>query len=86
MREWCSQQAEDLEVQTDTNVITIISTTNDEDIARLRFHPGDGTWTLHQIDPTRPRGFRSFEWAEPSPELEPLLEVITEDPTGVFWG
>lgn len=86
MREWCSQQGEDLEVRTETNVITIVATTNDEDIARLRFRPAEGTWTLHQIDPNRPRGFRRFEWAEPSLDLDPLLEVIAEDPTGVFWG
>ena len=53
-------------------------------IAQLRFDKDTGKWTLYCAD-------SNFRWhryniAESSGDLELLLKVIDEDPTGIFFG
>lgn len=86
VRAWCRQRGDGLEVVAATNVLTIRSHDPHADIARLPFDPQEGTWRLFQIDGSKAHGFRRFEWAEPSTEVDTLLDVVDEDPTGVFWG
>ena len=74
VREWCAQQGDHVVAEPSGNAITIV------DVASLHYRQADGDWELLDLDGHR------FEWAEPSPELEPLLDVVAEDPTGVFWG
>ena len=84
-----------LEVGVRANTLTIVErrrpwspeygpewTTNQ--IAQLRYHPENGTWSLHWRD----RNERWFPYAdtEPSSDVAPLLSEIDTDPTGIFWG
>lgn len=53
-------------------------------VAQLRYETGAGTWTLHWSD--RNGRWHLYNLVEPSPDVEPLLEEIDRDPTGIFWG
>ncbi len=53
-------------------------------IAQLRFQTGSGTWSLWWSD-------RNGRWLrvpdlDASPDIEQLLAVIDDDPSGAFWG
>ena len=53
-------------------------------MAQLRFDPSERTWSLY----CRDRNERWFVYDEvgPAPTVDPLLNEIGEDPTGIFWG
>jgi hypothetical protein len=53
-------------------------------VARLRRNSKTGFWTLYY--PYRNRGFRRYEYLEPSTLVDDLLVEIDEDPTCIFWG
>lgn len=95
--QWCAARDDEpsdvmrLEVEVAPNVIAIVNRrfdeADDEDIARLRYRPAEGVWVLYQVDAhSMAGGWRRFDLAEPSSDLAPLLRVVEDDPTGIFWG
>ena len=54
----------------------------DVPLAQIRFNETDGTWTLYYPD----RNCRWHEYydADTEKELDPLLQEIADDPTGIF--
>lgn len=53
-------------------------------IAQLRYSADDGAWTLHCCD--RNRRWHVYEFAEPTADLDELVDAIDLDRTGIFWG
>ncbi|MDQ2875188.1 MAG: DUF3024 domain-containing protein [Actinomycetota bacterium] len=53
-------------------------------IARLRYTPATGVWTLYWRD--RNLRFHRYDQLEPSPSIDDLLKEIDRDPTAIFWG
>jgi hypothetical protein len=53
-------------------------------IAQLRFEGPTATWTLWWSD--RNGRWHRYDDVGPTPDLDPLLREIDEDPTGIFWG
>ena len=53
-------------------------------VAQLRFDTKKHRWALFCRD--RNSQWLRYEPAPPTKKLEDLLAVISEDPTGVFWG
>jgi hypothetical protein len=53
-------------------------------VARFRFDPGSGLWTLHWRDPSG--GWRRYGEHPPTRNLEALLSEVDRDPTRIFWG
>lgn len=53
-------------------------------VGQLRYDEEASTWTLY----CRDRNERWFEYDNigPSADIQPLLEEIDADPTGIFWG
>jgi hypothetical protein len=51
-------------------------------VAQLRYDPADNTWTICWRDRT---GWRPLPALEPG-ELASVLEELTADPSGLFWG
>ena len=54
------------------------------DIARFRYNKTQDKWTLYYRD--RNNKWHPFPPAEPTSEFEALLDIVEEDPTGIFWG
>ena len=52
-------------------------------IAQLRFEPASKEWTLYAG--SYPDGWYALPDVESTADLESLLELIDDDPTGVFW-
>ena len=53
-------------------------------VAQLRYDAGDGMWTLHCAD--RNERWWPDDFAEPSPDIEELLDALDEDPSGIYCG
>lgn len=53
-------------------------------IARLRYTKKTGTWHLYCRDGEL--RFRRYDLAPPAATVDVLLDEISRDPTGVFWG
>lgn len=53
-------------------------------IARLRYTKARDEWSLYWRD--RNLKFHPYDLAEPSPDLQDLLDEIDADPTAIFWG
>lgn len=53
-------------------------------VAQLRYSTARGEWRLHC--PDRNGRFRLYSPAPATPVISGLLEEITADPTGIFWG
>jgi hypothetical protein len=53
-------------------------------IAQLRHDAAAGTWTLFWTD--RNRRWHRYDYLDPTPQLDDLLEEIDEDPFSMFWG
>jgi hypothetical protein len=53
-------------------------------VAQLRYDASEGTWSLYG----RLSSDRWFQYDDvaPAPTVVPLLEELTADPTGIFWG
>ena len=51
-------------------------------VAQLRYDAG--LWTLYCSDSSD--RWCIYDDVDPAPEVGPLLAVIDEDPTGIFWG
>ena len=84
-----------LEVVTKGNAITIVErrvpwspsagaewTTSG--IARFRYQPRLGTWSLYWCD--RHGGWHLCDLVQASPDVGPLIAEVERDPTGIFWG
>ncbi|MDX2343590.1 MAG: DUF3024 domain-containing protein [Acidimicrobiia bacterium] len=53
-------------------------------VARFRYTQVRGEWTLYCY---RSSGdFERFVFADPTPKIEDLLDVVDDDPTCIFWG
>lgn len=53
-------------------------------VARFRYTKSHNEWTLYCY---RGSGkVERFPLAEPTPHIETLLEIVDDDPTGIFWG
>ncbi|HEY4753084.1 MAG TPA: DUF3024 domain-containing protein, partial [Candidatus Limnocylindrales bacterium] len=52
-------------------------------VARLRFSPTNGQWTLFWFDRNRPA--HRYPGA-PSNTLDDLLRLVDQDSTAIFWG
>jgi hypothetical protein len=53
-------------------------------IARLRYTAATGLWSLYWRD--RNLKFHLYDLAEPTANVEALLDEIDRDPTSIFWG
>jgi len=53
-------------------------------IARFKYDRTAGTWTLWCAD--RNDRWHLYEYATPTKRLDPLLEAVERDQTGIFWG
>lgn len=53
-------------------------------IARLEYKGSDGTWTLYWRD--RNSKFHLYETIAPTRSIDDLLNEISADPAGIFWG
>jgi len=53
-------------------------------IARLRYDPTVGRWTLYWRD--RNLRWHRYDRIDPAPHVDPLLAEIDADPTAIFWG
>lgn len=53
-------------------------------IAQLRYSPDLDHWKLYRAD--RNSKWHRYDLAPPALSIEPLLAVIDQDPTGIFWG
>ncbi len=53
-------------------------------IARLRYTRSRGEWSLYWRD--RNLRFHEYDLAEPSANIQDLLDEIDSDPTCIFWG
>lgn len=53
-------------------------------VAQLRYNPDLNHWKLYCAD--RNARWHRYDLAPPARSIEPLLEEIDHDPTGVFWG
>ena len=53
-------------------------------IARLRYTKVRDEWSLYWRD--RNLKFHEYDLAEPSADLQDLLDEIDSDPTAIFWG
>src|SRR6516162_9433359 len=53
-------------------------------VAQLRYDPEHRTWTLYASD--RGGRWHRYPGAGPSEQLDPLLDAIAADSTGIFWG
>jgi hypothetical protein len=53
-------------------------------IARLRYTKARQEWSLYWRD--RNLNFHEYDLAEPSADIDDLLEEIDSDPTSIFWG
>lgn len=53
-------------------------------IARFRFHPASGLWSLYWHD--RNRRWRRYGDLTPTRNFEALLAEVDRDPTRIFWG
>ncbi len=53
-------------------------------VARLRYTKSRGEWSLYWRD--RNLKFREYDLADPSPNIQDLLDEIDHDPTNIFWG
>lgn len=53
-------------------------------VAQLRYDPTSRRWTLYCAD--RNGHWHRYERAEATNRVARLLDEITEDPTGIFWG
>jgi hypothetical protein len=53
-------------------------------IARLRDTKSRSRWSLYWRD--RHLKFHEYELADPTPDIQDLLDEIDRDPTSIFWG
>ncbi|MFG1649641.1 DUF3024 domain-containing protein [Micromonospora sp. NPDC049275] len=53
-------------------------------VAQLRYTATTGTWALYYRD--RNLRFHRYDHAPPSAAVSLLLDEISRDPTGIFWG
>ena len=53
-------------------------------IARFRFDPATGLWSLYWHD--RNRRWQRYEDTAPTKNLESLITEVDRDPTSIFWG
>jgi hypothetical protein len=53
-------------------------------VARLRHSSTAHTWTLYWGDSHGK--FHKYDQIEPSRSVQPLIDEMDRDPTGVFWG
>lgn len=53
-------------------------------IARLRYTTLRNEWALYWRD--RNLKFHEYDLADPSAEVQDLLDEVDRDPTGIFWG
>jgi hypothetical protein len=53
-------------------------------VARLRWNRAKGHWTLYWRD--RNLAFHEYQFANPTPRIQRLLDVIDHDETAIFWG
>ena len=53
-------------------------------VAQLRYDEPAGAWSLHCSDSHGQ--WHVFDHVRPSRTVQPLLAVIEDDPTGIFWG
>jgi hypothetical protein len=53
-------------------------------VAQFRYHPSDGTWTLHCAD--RNSRWHQYDDLDPNTDFRVLLQEVDADPTGIFWG
>lgn len=53
-------------------------------VARLRYTKSRGEWSLYWRD--RNLKFHQYDLAEPSPNIQDLLDEIDSDPTNIFGG
>jgi hypothetical protein len=53
-------------------------------IARLRYTKSRKRWSLYWRD--RNLEFHEYDLADPSPDVQNLLDEIDRDPTNIFWG
>jgi hypothetical protein len=53
-------------------------------IARLRYTKSRNRWSLYWRD--RNLKFHEYELADPTPDIQDLLDEIDRDPTSIFWG
>ena len=54
------------------------------DVAQFRYTSKSKEWVLHFRD--RYSHWHVFEYSGPSKNIEDLIKVVDEDPTGIFWG
>jgi hypothetical protein len=100
VRRFCAQrippEARDdvrLEVETRGQTVTILEVrspwrSGDEwtrlKVAQLRYDPEHRTWTLFSSD--RNGRWHRYPGGGPVEQLDPLLDAIAADTTGIFWG
>lgn len=53
-------------------------------VARFRYTHSRREWSLYWID--RNLKFHRFEPAPPTPHVDELIDIVKQDPTGIFWG
>jgi hypothetical protein len=53
-------------------------------IARLRYTKSRNRWSRYWRD--RNLKFHEYELADPTPDIQDLLDEIDRDPTSIFWG
>jgi hypothetical protein len=53
-------------------------------VAQLRYTAGNGLWTLYCAD--RNGRWHPYHQSKPTNRVTELLDEITDDPTGIFWG
>ena len=53
-------------------------------IARLRYTKSRNRWSLYRRDSNLE--FHEYDLADPSPDVQDLLDEIDRDPTNIFWG
>ena len=53
-------------------------------VAQFRYDPHSEQWTLYCAD--RNSRWHRFDYIEPNKSFKRLLDVVDEDPTGIFWG
>jgi hypothetical protein len=53
-------------------------------IARLRYTKSRNRWSLYWRD--RNLKFHEYDLADPTPDIQDLLDEIDRDPTSIFWG
>jgi hypothetical protein len=53
-------------------------------VAQLRYTAGNGLWTLYCAD--RNGRWHPYHQSKPTNRITELLDQITDDPTGIFWG